>query len=701
MAGFCLIDFETASACDLKKAGAARYAEDPTTEILCLGYTQGNGAKICLWGNALTYNPLNVVDKRAGSLEMAVTDPEIVFLAHNVAFEKYIWRNLMMALGWPDISDERWHDIMASCAMKGLPLKLEKAAKALGLVAQKDTEGTKATLALGRTNKKGYYTRTPEKLQRVYDYNLSDLDSELELHRIVRGLGAAERQVWLLDQKINQRGVRLDLPFIEAAQQICDDASLPLRKEFTALTGIEKIGSPTFKDWLVQQGCPFPRDKDGNLDTSLDKEHVAKLLGVEDEEEQESLAGEDEDYQPTEEQIVLPFAYRRPLEIRKVLGSASIKKLAAMQACVCSNGRAHGLLQYHGAGPGRWAGRLLQPQNFPRPTLKVQTGWKPDGTEIWAGHDAEQLVEAVLSRDAEYVRMIFGEPIEAVASGLRHALVPAPGYCYEIGDFSKIECVIVLALAGATETARKVILMGSAVYTDMATTVFGYPVTKQMLKEYTIGKNIVLGCGFQMGWKKFKKRYAPDATDEFAQGAISAYREDFAPEVPLLWRALEDAAVRTVWDRTPHEAYGIVYALEGRWLTARLPSGRKLWYYGPTPVRKAMPWSTKEAPDIRRGFEYSAWKMGQWKRISAYGGLLTENVVQAIARDLLVHGMFNCERERHPLVLTVHDEAITEVPEALADAALLDKMLTDAPSWARSMGIPVASECHVAARYAK
>lgn len=690
-ARFCLIDFETASSCELKKAGAWRYAEDPTTEILCLGYIFAEPHQ----GVVLPAADLLYGSRAAAELARCVADQDCIFVAHNVAFEKAIWHNLMAQVyGWPDIPDERWHDVQAVCALKGIPLKLERAAHALGLVKQKDTEGTKATLALGRTNKNGYYTRTPEKLQRVYDYNRSDLAAEREAHGILRGLGAEERQVWLLDQKINQRGVRLDLQYIEAAQKVCDDASGPLLLEFQKLTGLDKIGSPKFKDWLVEKGCPFPRDKDGNLDTSLDKEHVAKLLGVQnDEEDEESLAGDDEDYEDQDGQLILPYSYRRPLEIRKILGSASIKKLAAMQACVCSDGRARGLLQYHGAGPGRWAGRLLQPQNFPRPTLRV------DGDEH--GYNPDELVSAILTKDAEYVRMLFGEPIEAVASGLRHCLVAAPGHLFEVGDFAKIECVIVLAIAGAWETAAKVIKMGSAVYTNMATKVFNRTITKHMLKEYTIGKNIVLGCGFQMGWKKFKRRYCQDATDDFAKGAISEYRENFAPEVPKLWRALEDAAVKTVWDRTPHEAYGIVYALEDRWLTARLHDGKKLWYFNPRPVRKHMPWSTPEQPDIRPGFEYNAWKMGQWKRISAYGGLLTENVVQATARQLLVNGLFNCEAEGHPVVLTVHDETITEPPEAIADAKVLDQCMTDVPDWCRQLRIPVAAECWVGDRYRK
>ncbi len=691
-----IFDFETYSACDLKRSGAWRYGEDPTTAIVCLSWCLDDGP-VQLW---LPGQPIDELASLASA-------SDVMWVAHNTAFEKAIWKNLMVpAYGFPPIPEDHWHDTLAVCAYKGIPLKLERAASALGLANQKDTEGSRLTIGLSRTNRSGMYQHEPERLARVYDYCKKDAEAERELHKAVGWLSKTEREVWKLDQTINQRGVRLDLQFIEAAQSICDQRAKPLLAEFQKLTGIAKVGSPKFLAWLHARGAAIP---------NLQKDTITKFLGDEDEEAEESLAGDDEDYQHTEEQVDLPFAYRRPLEIRKILGSASIKKLASMQACVCSDGRAHGLLQYHGAGPGRWAGRLLQPQNFPRPTLKVATGWDKNGNEVYGGHDPDQLVEAILTRDADYVQMIFGEPIAAIASSLRHALVPAHGHLFEVGDFAKIECVIVLAMAGAAETAAKVIKEGSKIYLDAATKLYKRAITKADLQEYTVGKANILACGFQLGGKGFRTKFAPWETLENCTTAVKWYREDFAPEVPKLWRGLEDAAVRTVWDRTPHKSYGIAYALEGRWLTARLHDGKKLWYFDPRPVRKHMPWctcddccekkklppETPREPDIRRGFVYSAWKMGQWKRMSAYGGLLTENVVQATARQLLVNGMFNCEREGHPLVLTVHDEVITEVPEALADAKLLDEMMTDVPPWAKQMGIPVASECWVGDRYRK
>lgn len=536
-----------------------------------------------------------------------------------------------------------------------------------------------------------------EKLQRVYEYNAQDIRAELALHRRVRGLGPEERKVWLLDQKINQRGVRLDMDYVAAAQDICDQAAKPLAARFAELTGLKASQRDKFMGWLTEHGAVLP---------DMRKETIEKALEAEDDEE-DTHADTDEDYEETPK-LVLPEVCREPLTIRRILGSASIKKLAAMPFCCASDGRAHGLLQYHGAGPGRWSGRLLQPHNFPRPSLKVSKGFDSSGKEIFEGHDPDQLVQAILSRDAEYVRALFGEPIEAVASGLRHTLISGDGASFEVGDFSTIEARIVLAIAGAHDALAVITDKERDVYCEMAASIFGVapPRGKAQIKEWKegklawrqTGKNTVLGCGFQMGAKKFRARYAPKQPLDFAYKCVDAYRKDFAPEVPKLWEALGEAATRTVWDRRSHEAYGLVFNIEDGFLTMRLHSGRKLWYYDPQPVRKAMPW---DETDIRPCYEYSVWKMGQWKKASGYGGLTTQNAVEGTARDLLVNGMFNAENDGHPVVLTVHDEIITEVDKWMADAKLLESYMCDMPPWAKQLGIPVASECWVGSRYRK
>lgn len=665
-------DFETASACDLKKAGAWRYAEDPTTEVLCFGFSTGASEVPFVW-TPEDYVKETVVDFE---LRRLAADPEVAFIAHNVAFEKAIWRAIMVPFfGFPDIPDNRWHDTMSSCAMKVIPLSLDRAAAALRLPIQKDTEGSRLTISLSKPNRKtGMYDRSPETLARVYQYVGQDVLGEWALHNRIGWLSPNERRVWLLDQRINQRGVQLDLNYIKQARKIVADASKPLAQEFRDLTGgLEFTQRDKIIKWL--------RDDQGYRLPDMKKETLAEILGGDPDDD------EDADYSAAEDQRTfdpLPAAARRALEIRQLIGSASVKKLERMEACACMDGRARGLLQYHGAGPGRWAGRIIQPQNFPRGSLKID-----EGTTAERALDPDVVVEAILTGDWQYVELICGPAVETVVSGLRHAIIAAPGRVLLAGDFAQVEARVLLALAGQQDKCA-LLAAGLDPYIDIAAEIYGRPIDKKRDPvERQLGKNSVLGLGFQMGAPKFKDKYGQGQDLGFFKEVVRVYREDWAPEVPKVWYGLEKAAIRTVWDGTPNEAFGVEYRLEDNFLTARLPSGRKLWYYDPQKVRKAMPWDEN---DVRAGFTYKAQKMGKWMIIDAYGGQLTENVVQGLARDLLVAAMFKSEANNLPICLTVHDEIVAEPLPADADPVMLQQIMEDIPDWAKAIGAPIAAE---------
>lgn len=670
---YIVIDFETASPADLKRCGAWKYAEHPLTEIICLGYSiDGGPAKV------LTPADLADEDTRH-ELWQAVDVSGCLFIAHNVAFEKAIWRNIMVPLfGWPDIPNARWHDSQATCAMKALPLRLDKVAAVLKLAHQK---GSFNINSLSKLRKDGTYDRSPETLAKAYTYNGGDIDAEVELNHRVGGLQSCERPVWLLDQRINERGVRVDLEYVGACQRIVDGASVPLVAEFCKITsGVKPSQRDKVVQWVRGQGVDLP---------NLQKDTITKLLGAEDEEEDDNGEDNSTTFEPA--LLDLSASVRRALKIRRSIGSASIKKLAAIRSAACADSRVRGVVQYHGAGPGRWVGRLFQPQNFPRDSNK----WDKDDKHAI---DPEIVCSILGTGDHELVAALLGEPIDAVVKGLRHSIIASPGRTLTVGDFETIECRIVLALAGQHDrTAR--IAAGEKPYIPMAEAIFGRKIDKEKdLKEYTIGKNTVLGCGFQMGASKFHSRYCPDQPLEFAQRAIDTYRKEWAPLVPKVWHGLEDAALRAVWDKRTTEAYGVRYAHEDMWLTARLPSGRKLYYANPRPIRKAMTW---DATDVRPAWTCQAWKMGRWITRDMYGGLETENVVQALARDLMVAAMFKCEKEKLPVVLTVHDEIVCEPLEKDSDPVMLRQIMSDAPEWARSMQIPVSAECWSGGRYKK
>lgn len=668
-----VLDFETASNCDLKKCGAARYAEDPTTEIICLGFQHQ------LMTEPIVLRPVDLLyDDPESGLARLVNDPTVVFIAHNVLFEKFIWREIMVKVfAWPDIPNHRWHDTQAVCAMKVIPQDLDRASPVLRLSIQKDKEGSALAKSLSKPNKKtGLYDRSEKTLARVYAYCGQDVLGEVEMHETIGWLPAGERRVWLLNQRVNERGLQLDMDYVRKSQEIVDKASAPLIVEFADLTGGLKMTQiDKFKGWLETQGLRVG---------SLDKEHLAALLGGDLEVDDD---GEDEldtsDYTP-----VMSDDVHRALSIRQLIGSASIKKLARMEACVCADGRARGLLQYHGTGPGRSAGRLLQPHNFPRGTLKL--GGEPPDPRI--------VVEAIMTGDPDYVSMMLGPPVETVLSGLRHSIIAAKKRLLMAGDYAGIQARTVLGLAGQHDKTA-LMAVGKDIYVDMAAQIYKRPIDKKKdPAERQTGKNSVLGLGFQMGWKKFKKKYAKEQPDEFCEEVVRVYRKEWAPKVPELWYGLQDAAIDAVWSGKPREAYGVTYQIEGRWLSCRLHSGRKIWYFNPRQTRRPMPW---DETDIRRGFSYNVQKMGQWRTIDAFGGQLAENVVMGIERDLMTNAMLTLEKEGFPVCLEVHDEIVSEPLAVDADEKAFIQIMEDVPQWCRDLQIPVAVEGWTAERYHK
>lgn len=657
-----VLDFETASAVDLKEAGAWRYSEDITTEVLCLCYKYDG--LVWTWKPGDDQEQLNNLANNSG----------IIFVAHNAGFEKAIWRNIMVAVfGFPNIPNSRWDDTLAACAMRAIPLDLDRSTTVLRLSVSKDKEGSAFTKKLSKPNRKGYYDRSSESIARVVAYCEQDIAAEAALRDRLGPLPVGERNVWLLDQRINERGVLLDLDFIRQAQLVVDRATVPLIAEFKEITGgLVPTQAVKVKQWVHDQGVWID---------SLNKEAVAGLIG--DDEDEDDLDPLDDSLRNTH-----PHVYRA-LYIRSLVGSASVKKLRRMLACVGADGRARGIAQYHAASPGRWGGRLFQPHNFPRGTILDGQGHK---------FDPNFMVNAIMSGDPEHVELVIGPAVESVVSSLRHAIIAAPGKVLLSGDFAGVEARTVLALAGQHDKTE-LMASGRDVYCDMAEAIYKRPIDKKKdPEERQTGKNSVLGLGFQMGWKKFKMKYGGNLTEEMCEKVVDTYRTEWAPKVPVVWEDLGEASLNTVKTGRPHDAHGVLYELDDRWLTARLPSGRKLWYFNPVLVKRAMPW---DETDIRLAFCYQQMKMGQFKTIDAFGGLMTENVVQGLARDLMVNAMFKLEKEGFPIVLTVHDEIVCEPMAADADEKAFEQIMTDIPPWAKNINLPVAVETWKGDRYRK
>lgn len=667
------LDFETASDCDLKKAGAWVYAEHMSTEILCLAYTV-EGEEPRVWTPP-------VPDAHLAAL---ASNPDVIFVAHNAAFEQAIWRHHMVRdFGFPEIPVERWEDTMAAAAWKALPLALDQVSRAINLPVEKDKEGNKLTLSMSRPDKKTGMLpeKTPERLDRIAAYCAKDVEVEGAVRRRLGLLsevpGQHERRIWIYDQKINQRGVRLDMEFVRAGQRVIDRASAPLREEFRELTGGINPGQVAkIVEWVKSHGVELDNLRKKTISGLMEDSDVDTDGGYQSQADDESGA-----HVRREQREILPGPVRRVLEIRQMLGSASIKKLAAMRACVGEDGRARGLLQYHAASTGRWGGRLLQPQNFPR----------------GSGLDQDTAIAAIKTGDPAEVERALGVPaIEAVASSLRHALMADPGKVFLVGDYAGIEARIVLALAGQHDKAA-LMASGADVYLDMAEAIYGVPKgtfnKKDHVEQRQIGKNTVLGCGFGMGWRKFREMYCAKQSEEFARQVIDAYRKTWAPEVPRLWYALDDAAFEATTGK-PTTTYGVEYRLENGWLTARLPSRwQKLWYYAPQLGR--------DERFNRDCWTYSTYKGGKLSRAKAYGGLLTENTVQGLARGILAAAIDRLERAEFPVVLSAHDETVCEVDEEKADLKRFEQLMAQPTLWSEELKIPIAVEAWSGNRYRK
>ena len=708
-------DFETASSCDLKQSGAARYGEDLGTEILCFAWDV-MGKRKRVWIPGFTYEQIAEAASRVvldpilcaeflkcvvvdlDELRSLAADSETIFIAHNVSFEKSIWRNIMMPdFNCPDIKNSRWHDTMAVAAHKALPQELETLVNVLGLSEKKDMEGRKVTLGMSRPGKDGNYDRPIEKRIRAAVYCLQDISAEVAVHKRLGWLPASERAVWLLNQRINERGLRLDLDFVRAAQKIVDDASGPLLKEFAEITGgpivykgkgkkpkkvsggLEVTQSVAFLKWLHGQGV--------HID-NLQKDTVAEYIG------DIELIEDDDLPDDAEPRLDLFAPAHRALRIRQLVGSASIKKLKRMGACVSMDGRARGLSQYHGSAPGRNTGRLLQPYNFPRGTVKISNKAPPP----------QMMVDAIMTGDYEYVEDISGAgAVEAVVSSLRHALVPNKDRVFLSGDYAGIQARVVLAVARQTDkldlfSDDRLNKKGEDIYLDMASQIFNRVCTADDKVERQAGKNSVLGLGFQMGAKKFRFKYAKDQPIAFAEKVVHTYRKVWAPKVPDLWYGLSKAAVKCVHTGAQTESHGIEYTMEGDAMSARLPSGSKIWYQHPKAQLEPMPW---DEFDLRMGFRYHVMKMGQWKEVKAFGGLLTENVVMRIEVDIQRRAQQLCEKNGFPVVLEVYDEVVVEPLKADADEKAFRQILLDVEPWVRELQIPIAVETWTGDRYRK
>ncbi len=663
------LDWETRSRVDIKRAGAYPYAEHPTTDILCGAWSVG-GDEVGLWLPGQPCPEPIVRHVRDGGL----------IRAWNAAFERLIWWRIAgPRYGWPEANLEQFVCTAAEAAAMALPRDLERTARVLGVAQQKDAAGSRVMLQVAKPRRiwrptdgakyeaarvmaefdPARYTLDgdeviewqidPQKLATTYAYCRQDVRAEMAVAGRVRALTSTELQIYLLDQRINDRGIACDLELVRAAQDLAGRAAARLNAELREVTG-GRVAAATktaeLTRWLQEEG--------------VDTESVAKPAV------RAMLADGD-----------VTGAARRAVEIRAEAAKSSTAKLKSMLAAVCADERLRGLLLYHGAGTGRWAGRLVQPHNFPRLTVAQTSSTKAKGDAL--NLLTEHAVEAVLSGDIDSVGLLYGPPMAVVSALLRACMTASDGHDLIAADFSNIEGRVLAWLAGETWKIKAFrdfdAGTGADLYILAYSNAFGVPVAEVDDPLRQRGKVMELSCGYQGGVGAFQAmaaNYGLVVSDAEADRLKTAWRKAH-PATVALWAELEDAAKATI--RNPGQIVSaargrIRFRVKGGFLWMVLPSGRPLAYASPDIRPKVMPWTEEarirvadEDEAIRRFgdalVEYDGlgiaivrqpvikdsicyWgvdpKTRQWSRQWAYGGLLTENCLAGDAPVLTTRG---------------------------------------------------------------
>jgi DNA polymerase bacteriophage-type len=661
------LTFETASRCDLRKRGAWVYSQDQSTFICCAGY------KLVIDGKPQPTRVLSEAEflKPDPALLALAQDPEVIFMAHNCSFECGMWEHHAVPAGYPPLPPERWHDTMATAAMKGLPLGLDALTTALELPVRKDMEGHALMMKLCKPDRDDTWQHhTPDAIARLKTYNIGDCDGQYASYVATGGLGASERGTWIADQRINQRGIKVDREFVHACMDVLDQVRVPMVARFRELTGgLNPTQREKVLNWVNDQGVRLGDVKKATLDAILDP---ADEFDIGDFDEP------------------LPYNVHEVLTLRRSLASSSVAKLQRMLDCTGVDGRVRYTMQYHGARTGRWAGRLIQIQNYPRGEISERQGLT-----------AEILADAILTRNVDNVRELWGDDIfSAVISSLRSCIVPEKGNILVAGDFAQVEAKNLLTMAGQHDKAQ-LIHSGADSYAEMASLIYKRPINKSdNPMERQVGKNCVMGNGYGLGPVGFRARFIPKEPLELAQLAVDAYRKDFAPMVPKFWYGLWQASVDAVWcsHAKTYEYAGVSFRKENDFLTMLLPSSRKIYYHRPRIEKTIAPYDGLERPS----WSFMSYQGKKFRRHLAWHGLVTADCIQGLSRDLTVHAIKLSERENYPTIFSAHDEIAWEVPDNGTDYAKVQKQLMeDTPDWARERKLLVTAACDSMYRYRK
>ena len=657
------LDWETRSTVDLKKSGLHRYAEDASTQVLCLGWRIGAGAVQSWVPGDPDPQPLLEHVKAGGTV-----------IAHNNAFDRNIW-NQKAPAHWPRITVAQCDCTMARAAAMVLPQSLFMLGQVLKAPISKDVQGHRLMMTMCKP--RGYddagqpiYRDHPDALFKLVEYCKIDVETERLLSSKLPQLSVPEHRLWLLDQTINDRGVAVDATLARTALDVVAVAKLRADKRMQALTQghVHKVTEVAkLIAWLGGRGI---------VCESIAKGEVDEII--------------------LQTDIFDDAVAREALELRRAAAKSSTAKFQAILNSVCADGRVRGSLRYHGASTGRWAGSGMQPQNFPR---------IDDSAMVKA--TLELLAEPYSAPEkCDLIQLFVGEPMTRLSKVLRSCIVAAPGKVLIGGDYANIEGRVNAWLAGEewkVEAFKQFDAgVGDDLYSLAYSRSFHVPVASVGRPMRQMGKVMELSMGYQGGWRAFEKmgaNYGVTVGQERAEQLKVAWRIAH-PVITASWWALQDAAIEAVRHpgvTIPVYAGRVQYKVASKFLWCRLPSGRAIVYASP---RLVWTEATEDRPS-RPQVEFDAVDgiTKQWGPHRLYGGLQCENIVQAVARDVLVEGMFRLEQAGYPIVLTIHDENIAEVPRGFGSPDEFAALMAVVPRWAK--GLPVAVTAWTDTRYVK
>jgi DNA polymerase len=739
------LDFETRSKCDLKVHGVPLYAADPSTLPLMLAYGREGD-----WKQWYFFRDGNLIPQELNDYAL---DPEVEFHAYNAPFEMYVWDRICVARwGWPSVPTERWVCTMAKAAHANQPQFLDGLLKRIKLDEKyhKDAKGKSLIKILSVPTKlqtkyernilgedgkplkvlddEGNPTRRNQKeinrqskqyaqeigadvftldakpgeyffredhdlMEEFLEYNVQDIVAEEAADVVLPPISDEERETWILDRKVNQFGIPIDRGLCEAAVKLNDQ-----EVEF-AIERLERItGGEVTSGGQVARIKSFVEDR---CDTDLFEEGLksvqvnAFLARYEDHPERWGELNHKEAHVADAIEV---------LQIRKLVGGAAVKKYKAALNYADADERCREQVRYYRASTGRWGGQGLQPHNFKRTKT-------PD----------EEAFEAICTGDWELVTMyagLCGTTLPGLLTDCLRGLIIAPeGKTFVVSDFAGIEGRVLNWLVG-NEYKLDLYRKGEDTYIHAALPVYGvkfeditfwnedkkkFVIKPEFAYMRQMGKAQELGLGYGMAWRTFRNgaiRAGQDMEEDFAQMVVKTWRET-NPEVPQFWWDIEAACIKVVQAGRRHNRQvathegkvAVGYDPKRKNLIIRLPSGRNLFYYDPV--------VKKEEDQFGRMKDNLYYYDGKKGYTNTYGGKLTENIVQALARDLLVYSMKIIDAADIPIAFHVHDEVVAEVEEALykVDYDVVHKAMETLPPWAT--GLPLEAETYVSRRYRK